>query len=379
MKLYRLIAVAQKEGIHILRDWRTLLLGIAIPSFMLILFGFALKLDVDHVPTIIWDQSNTPISRELISRFKGSSYFEVSPVMLDNYRDLEYAIDKNRVIIALIIPYDFAAKIKRGEEVGIQLIVDGSDSNTATIALGYVESITTSFSRQLRIEARKKTGVSSFHTPITLMQRVWFNEDVESKNSIIPGLIAVIMMVIAAVLTSSTISREWEQGTMEQLITTPIKVPELILGKLFPYFLIGMFDMAVIVLMGEYIFEVPMLGNPFMLFGMGVIFLIGALALGIWISALCRTQLASSQMAMVSTFLPSFLLSGFMNPIVNMPYIIQLLSYAVPARYFLFLLRSVYLKGVGLKVLAFETLLLTLFSMLMLLFAVRNFKKNLES
>lgn len=379
MKLYRLIAVAQKEGIHILRDWRTLLLGIAIPSFMLILFGFALKLDVDHVPTIIWDQSNTPISRELISRFKGSSYFEVSPVMLDNYRDLEYAIDKNRVIIALIIPYDFAAKIKRGDEVGIQLIVDGSDSNTATIALGYVESITTSFSRQLRIEARKKTGVSSFHTPITLMQRVWFNEDVESKNSIIPGLIAVIMMVIAAVLTSSTISREWEQGTMEQLITTPIKVPELILGKLFPYFLIGMFDMAVIVLMGEYIFEVPMLGNPFMLFGMGVIFLIGALALGIWISALCRTQLASSQMAMVSTFLPSFLLSGFMNPIVNMPYIIQLLSYAVPARYFLFLLRSVYLKGVGLKVLAFETLLLTLFSMLMLLFAVRNFKKNLES
>lgn len=379
MKLYRLIAVAQKEGIHILRDWRTLLLAIAIPSFMLILFGFALKLDVDHVPTVIWDQSNTPMSRELISRFKGSSYFEVSPVMLDNYRDLEYAIDTNKAIIALIIPYDFSRKIKRGEEVTVQLIIDGSDSNTATIAMGYVESITTGFSRLLRIEERKKTGISTFHTPITLMQRIWFNEDVESKNSIIPGLIAVIMMVIAAVLTSSTISREWEQGTMEQLITTPIKVPELILGKLLPYFLIGMFDMAVIVLMGEYIFEVPMLGNPLMLFGMGVIFLTGALSLGIWISAMCRTQLASSQMAMVSTFLPSFLLSGFMNPIVNMPYVIQLISYAVPARYFLFLLRSIYLKGVGLSVLALETFLLTTFSILMLLFAVRNFKKNLES
>lgn len=378
MKLYRMLAVAKKEGIHILRDWRTLVLAVAIPSFMLVLFGFALKLDVDNVPTIVWDQSNTPQSRDLISRFQGSSYFNLSPGSVDNYRDLELAIDQNRAIIAIIIPFDFSPKIKRGDTATVQLIVDGSDSNTATIALGYVESIITSFSRALKVEARQKMGQKAIQTPITLLSRIWFNDDVESKNSIVPGLIGVIMMVIAAVLTSSTISREWEQGTMEQLISTPIKVPELILGKLFPYFVIGMFDMAIIVLMGQYIFEVPMRGNAILLFVMGVIFLVGALSMGILISTFCRTQLASSQMAMVSTFLPSFLLSGFMNPIVNMPYAIQIISYAVPARYFIFLLRSIYLKGVGIRVLAFETTLLTIFSVIMVSMAIRKFKKKLE-
>lgn len=378
MKLYRLVAVARKEAIHIFRDWRMLVLAIAVPAFMLVLFGFALKLDVDHVPTIIWDQSNTPLSRDLISRFQGSTYFQVLPGTVDNYRDLEYAIDKNRAIIALIIPYEFARSIKQGKETPVQLIVDGSDSNTATIALGYVETISTEFSKQLKVESRQKQGLKPQPTPITLLSRVWYNDDVESQNSIVPGLIAVIMMVIAAVLTSSTISREWEQGTMEQLISTPIKVPELIIGKLIPYFVIGMFDMAVIVLMGEFIFFVPLKGNALLLFGMGMIFLVGALSLGIWISTVCRTQLASSQMAMVSTFLPSFLLTGFLSPIANMPYVIQLISYAVPARYFLFLLRSIYLKGVGIRILAFETLLLTIFTALMLTLALTKFKKRLD-
>lgn len=378
MKLYRLLAVAKKEGIHILRDWRTLILAIAIPAFMLVLFGFALKLDVDKVPLIIWDQNGTPKSRELISRFQGSIYFNLQDTPINNYRDLEYAIDTNRAILALIIPYDFEANIKKGKETPIQLIVDGSDSNTATIALGYVESIARSFSKELKVEARRKLGITPYQSPIDIRMRVWFNDDVESKNSIVPGLIGVIMMVISAVLTSSTISREWEQGTMEQLISTPIKVPELILGKLLPYFAIGMFDMSVIVLMGEFIFDVPMRGNPFLLFSMGMIFLVGALSLGILISASCRTQLASSQMAMISTFLPSFLLSGFMNSISIMPKVIQIISYTVPARYFIFLLRSIYLKGVGIRVLAFETMLLTIFAVIMLSLAIGKFKKRLD-
>ncbi len=378
MKLHRLLAVSKKEGIHILRDWRTLVLAIAIPSFMLVLFGFALKLDVDHVPMIVWDQNNTPQSRELISRFEGSIYFNLQAGAVNNYRDLEYAIDKNRAILALIIPYDFASRINNGQETPVQLIVDGSDSNTATIALGYVESIIRTFSKKLRVEARRLHGLPPSVSPIELRTRIWFNDDVESKNSIVPGLIGVIMMVIAAVLTSSTISREWEQGTMEQLISTPIKVPELILGKLFPYFVIGMFDMAVIVLMGEFIFNVPMRGSAILLFVMGMIFLIGALSLGILISTACRTQLASSQMAMITTFLPSFLLSGFMNSISIMPKVIQIISYAVPARYFIFLLRSIYLKGVGLRVLAFETMLLSIFAILMLTLAIGKFKKRLD-
>jgi ABC-2 type transport system permease protein len=223
----------------------------------------------------------------------------------------------------------------------------------------------------------RRIGGRMIHTPLDLRPRVWFNADMESKNYIIPGLIAVIMMVIAALLTSLTVAREWESGTMEQLISTPLKGSELILGKLLPYFAIGMLDVLLAVVMGQFLFRVPLRGNVALLFAMAAIFLAGALSLGMVISIVTKSQLLASQLAMVLTFLPSFLLSGFMYAIGNMPHAIQLVTYLIPARYFVTLLKGIYLKGIGLEILALEAGLLTVFGAAMVLFANLKFKKKL--
>lgn len=378
MKLYRVWAIARKETIQVIRDWRSLVLALAIPFGLLLLFGFALSLDVDRVPLMIWDQNRTPESRNFISRFSGSSYFHIVLSYVESYKQIEKAIDNRETLAALVIPYDFSARLSRQQIVSVQFIIDGSDSNTATIALGYAESIVKGFSQSLLMQQMHKQGKKTFNPPLDLRLRVWFNPDLESKNTIVPGLIAVIMMVISALLTSLTIAREWERGTMEQLISTPIKVSELVLGKLIPYFAIGMFDVLIVVLAGQFIFHVPLRGSVSLLFGMSIIFMAGSLGLGILISITAKTQLVASQLAMVLTFLPSFLLSGFFTAISNMPLFIQLVSYLVPARYFMTLLKSIYLKGVGLNILYFEAILLGIYAMLMIACSLLAFKKKLE-
>lgn len=378
MKWYRTWAIARKETIQVLRDWRSLALAIAIPFGLLILFGFALSLDVDHVPLMVWDQSETPDSRDLISRFSGSPYFDIVKPYANNYHEIEYAIDNREALGALVISKDFSEKLTSGNIVPVQLIIDGSDSNTATIALGYADAIANGFSEHLLVQQMKHLGKEPLKPPLDLRLRVWFNPELESQYTIVPGLIAVIMMVISALLTSLTIAREWERGTMEQLISTPVKVPELIFGKLIPYFFIGMFDVLVVVLAGQFIFGVPLRGSVLLLFGMSIIFMIGSLALGIVISIIAKSQLVASQLAMVSTFLPSFLLSGFFTAITNMPIVIQYVSYIVPARYFMTILKAIYLKGVGLRVLYVEALLLCLYTIIMVTWARLAFKKKLE-
>jgi ABC-2 type transport system permease protein len=212
---------------------------------------------------------------------------------------------------------------------------------------------------------------------LEIRPRAWFNADMQSRNYIIPGLIAVIMMVIAALLTSLTVAREWERGTMEQLISTPVQGTELILGKLIPYFAIGMFDVLLAVLMGQFVFQVPLRGSVALVFGMAAVFMAGALSMGMLISIVTKSQLLASQVAMTSTFLPAFLLSGFMVPIANMPGAIRAVTYLVPARYFVTLLHAIYLKGVGLEILAFEAILLTVFGAAMVLVAYVKFEKKL--
>jgi ABC-2 type transport system permease protein len=276
-----------------------------------------------------------------------------------------------------VIPCDFAQRIESGRAAPVQLIVDGSDSNTATIAMGYADAVAFAYSQDVAVSEIERLGGQRLHLPIELRPRIWFNAELESKNYIIPGLIAVIMMVIAALLTSLTVAREWERGTMEQLISTPVTGPELILGKLFPYFTIGMIDVLLAVLMGEFLFRVPLRGSVALLFGMAAIFLAGALALGMLISIVTKTQLLASQLAMVLTFLPSFLLSGFMYAVGNMPGPIRVITHLIPARYFVALLKGIYLKGVGLEILAVEAGLLTLFGAAMVLLAKVKFEKKL--
>lgn len=230
MKVLRICAVARKEFIHILRDPRSLGMGIAIPMLLLVLFGYALTLDVDNVPMVVWDQDGSPASRELISPFQGSRYFSLRG-RVRNYRKLERTIDSGQVLIGHIISTDFAARLESGRAAPVQLIVDGSDSNTATIATGYAEVVAQTYSQEVALERIQRVGGRPLQPPLDLRPRVWFNADMESKNYIMPGLIAVIMMVIAALLTSLTVAREWERGTMEQLISTPVRGRELVLWR----------------------------------------------------------------------------------------------------------------------------------------------------
>ena len=376
MKPLRVWAVARKEFIHVIRDPRSLGMGIAIPMLLLLLFGYALTLDVDNVPLVVWDQSESPASRQLVSGFLGSRYFLLRSYV-HNYPEVEQAVDSGRALMALIIPRDFSGRIESGRLAPVQIIADGSDSNTATIAMGYADVVALAYSQGVAVNTLRRTGGRMIQTPVDLRPRVWFNADMESKNYIVPGLIAVIMMVIAALLTSLTVAREWESGTMEQLISTPLKGSELILGKLLPYFAIGMLDVLLAVVMGQFLFRVPLSGNVALLFAMAAIFLAGALSLGMVISIVTKSQLLASQLAMVLTFLPSFLLSGFMYAIGNMPHAIQLVTYLIPARYFVALLKGIYLKGIGLEILALEAGLLTVFGAAMVLFANLKFKKKL--
>jgi ABC-2 type transport system permease protein len=351
-------------------------MAIAIPMLLLTLYGYALTLDVDNVPLVIWDQSESPASRELISRFLGSRYFALRG-SVRSYREVERAIDSGRALLALIIPRDFAGPVDSGRPAPVQLIVDGSDSNTATLAAGYAEISVLTCSQAITLQQIQRNGGRAPRAPVELRPRVWFNADLESRNYIIPGLIAVIMMVIAAMLTSLTVAREWERGTMEQLVSTPLRSQELILGKLLPYFSIGLLDVVLAVLMGEFLFRVPLRGSVALLFLLAAIFLAGAMSLGMLISIVTKNQLLANQLAMVTTFVPSLLLSGFVFAISNMPKPLQLISYVIPARYFVALLKGIYLKGVGLEILAGEAALLTVFGAGMVFLANVAFKKKL--
>ena len=376
MKPQRIKAMARKEFLHVLRDPRSLGMAIAMPMVLLLLFGYALTLDVDRVPMAVWDQSDTPASRELISRFAGSRYFSLREYV-NNYREVERGIDHREVLMALIIPRDFAGKVASGRSAAVQLIVDGSDSNTATIAIGYATVVTQGYSQDVSLRELQRLGGRAPQAPLELRPRMWFNNEMQSRNYIIPGLIAVIMMTIAALLTSLTVAREWERGTMEQLISTPVKGPELILGKLAPYFVIGMVDVVLAVLMGEYLFRVPLRGSVVLLFIMTAVFLVGALAMGMVISIVAKNQLVANQLAMVLTFLPAFILSGLIYAISNTPPVVQVITHLVPARFLVTLLKGIYMKGAGVTILIGEASLLVLFAAAMIVLANVRFKKKL--
>jgi ABC-2 type transport system permease protein len=375
MKWYRVRAICRKEFIHVFRDPRSLAMAVAIPMLLLLLFGYALSLDVDRVPLVVWDQSDSPESRELVSRFVGSRYFTFRGAVR-NYAEMERAIDTARALVALVVPSDFARQVRMGTDSSVQFIADGSDANTASMAISYARATTAAYSQAVILDAVRRAGKKAPEMPLEVRPRVWFNEDMESRNYIVPGLIAVIMMVITALLTSLTVAREWERGTMEQLISTPVKGPELILGKFIPYFAIGMTDVLISVLMGEFLFHVPLRGSVILLFVMAAVFLTGALSMGILISVIAKNQFLANEIALVATFLPSFLLSGFIYPISNMPLVLQVLTHIVPARYFVALMKGIYLKGVGLDILWREALLLVVFVCLVVFLAIMRFKKK---
>ncbi|MFI5337307.1 MAG: ABC transporter permease [Opitutales bacterium] len=372
----RLWAVARKESLHIRRDPRSLILAVGIPMLMLLMFGYALTLDVDRVPFVVWDQSRTPASREFTARFRATRYFDFRGAV-GSYAGLERAIDTREAMLALVLPPDFAGQLAAGRPAAVQAIVDGSDSNTAGLVLGYAQAIASTYNLQLTTaQVRRLTGGAPA-VALDLRTRVWFNPDLESRNFIVPGIMAVIMGLIAALLTSLTIAREWERGTMEQLISTPVRPAELILGKLLPYSAIGLANMIIAVLMAVFLFSVPLRGSVPLLFGVGMVFVVGTLAQGILISTVARQQLLASQFSMISTFLPAFLLSGFAFAIANMPLPVQAVTYIVPARYFVALVKGIFLRGVGLETLWPDALFLVVFAVVVIAIAIRRTRKTL--
>src|SRR5437667_4803091 len=381
MSLRRTIAVARKEMRHILRDSRSLAMALAVPVLMLLLFGLALSLDVDQIPTMIYDADQTASSRELIEQFRGSRYFQIAGYT-DSYKAIERDIDSNKILLGVAIPANYSRLIAEGKESTVQLLIDGSDSNTASIALGYAEAIVRLYNFQLRSEGQNRKGGASpgsvqLAPAVDPLLRVWYNSRLESKNYVVPGLIAVILMIIGSVLTSLTIAREWEMGTMEQLLSTPLRPTELVLGKMLAYFVVGMLDLSISIACGLFIFQVPLRGSFLLLVATSCLFLFGTLFWGIYLSAASKTQLQAYQMAMLTSFLPSFMLSGFVYAIESMPAPIQAFSRIVPASYFVTILKGIFLKGVGLEVLWTDTLFLAVYAASVFFLAARKLKQKI--
>lgn len=378
MNVFRTLSVARKEARQIVRDSRSLYLALGIPVMLMILFGYALSLDVDNIPLAVWDQERSPASREFVDRMTSSGYFTVV-LQTESYDPIVRAIDKNQVNVGLIIPWDFSRGIKRGRATDVQAIVDGSDSTRAGLAIVYLETILATYMEDQQTLALTRQSVQQrIKPPIEARIRLLYNPELQSRNNIVPGLIAIIMMVIASLLTSLTIVRERETGTMEQLISTPLKPGELILGKLIPYFGLGYVDLLMTYLMGQYVFNVPFRGSLALMFFVSSLFLIGALSLGFVISVVASNQFFATQVALLGTFLPAFLLSGFVFPINNMPEALQIITNIVPARHFVTILRAIYLKGVGIEAIIVPFAMLVIFALLMTVLASRKLKKTLQ-
>ncbi|HEX3128431.1 MAG TPA: ABC transporter permease [Thermoanaerobaculia bacterium] len=367
--LTRLLAMARKEVLQLRRDTRSLILAFLLPMMLLILFGYAISWDVRNIHIAVLDGDRSAASRELIDAFRSSGYFTIVQ-NLERPAQIDQLFDRSLAQAVLVIPAGFSSNLS-----SVQIVVDGSDANTATIVLAYSEAIARTFSGKVMLRGVKIDQPLSSITPES---RVWYNEELASRNMIVPGLVAVIMMIIAAMLTSLTIAREWERGTMEQLAATPVSRVEVVLGKLLPYLAIGLADVVVCSILGVLLFDVPFRGSAALLMVLSFFFLTGALGLGIFISAAAKSQVLATQVAMMATYLPAFLLSGFMFAIEVMPAPLRAVTYLVPARYFLVVTRGIFLKGVGIEVLWFQALLMIVFALAGLSLAVLRFRKELE-
>ena len=346
MKFIRIQAVALKEFYHLIRDYRSLYLAFAIPMILILLFGYALSLDVDNVKTMVLDYDRSPVSRDFIKQMDASAYFMVTGY-LQNEKQATDSLDHGRSTMVIVIPRDWTQNIMEDRDATIQVLIDGSDPNYAGISAGYVKGFVARYNTRLLFEFLNRHGMEDIKPPIEGNIRVWFNEDLESRNFIVPGIIAIIIMIVGALLTSLVIAREYENGTMETLFSLPIRAGEFLTGKSIPYFFIGMTDVLVAVLMGQMLFDVVIKSSFWLLVLASALYLSVALSVGLLISILTKSQLVANQMAILITYLPSLLLSNFVFPIINMPKILQAVTVVVPAKYFIDILNGLYLRNVG--------------------------------
>ncbi len=375
MKFIRLKAIVRKEYYHLIRDYRSLYLAFAIPLILIILFGYALSLDVDNVETVYIDYDRSELSRDFIGKLDASSYFHVSQRLSQTKDAIDY-LDHDRAKVIIVIPPDFMKSIRADREIQLQIIIDGSDPTFGNIIRGYITAFTEQYNQKLLISFLNRQGQEPIRPPVDGRVRIWFNEDLESRNFIIPGIIAVIIMIVGALLTSLIIAREYENGTMETIKSIPVSAGELLLGKAIPYFFIGLTNVFIAILLGQLLFGIVMKGNFWLMLASTSLYLCVALSLGLWISNVTKSQLMANQIAILTTYLPSLLLSNFVFPVINMPKFLQLLTLAVPARYFIDILSGIYLRNLGVAYLWPSMLVLALMFTVLTFLNFRLLKKE---
>ena len=373
----RIPAIARKESLHILRDWRTLLIAFVLPILLILLFGFAITFDIRDLKLAVADEDRTAASRALIERFTGSRYFRLVATASDP-GELIALLDSGEAQIVLSIPKDYGRNVERWEGDTVQVLLDGSESNTATIAAGYVEAILAGLNIATVKNVLSRGGIPSKGIPpVDMQMRVWFNPEVNSTYTIVPGLVAVIMVVIAALLTSLTVVRERELGSLEGLIATPARKHEIIIGKMLPYLALTLIDCLVVAMMGVVVFNVPFAGSLLLFAGTALVFAVAGLSIGLFASVVASNQVLANQFVILTTMLPSLMLSGFMFPIKSMPGWLQVLTYALPARYFVTICRGIMLKAQPADNLVRPTVFLVIFGAVLLSLAVVRFEKKL--
>ena len=376
----RILAISKKEIIHIRRDPLTLMLAIGLPVILLLIFGYAITFDIKHIPVAVCDLDSSQKSREFVSMFAQSGYFDIVDY-IPSVNKADALLNSEKCKVVLVIPINFSKALARGEETAVQILIDGVEANTTSIALGYIQGIMQMYSSKILLDVLNKAGFANQMKgmpPVDPKIRVWYNPELRSQNYVIPGLIAVIMMIITAMLTSLTIVREKERGTIEQLIITPVKPYEIMTGKILPYLFIGLLDMLIVFIVGILVFKVPFVGNFVYLFIFATIFAACGLGIGLLISTVADSQTFAIQLTLMTSMLPAFLLSGFMIPIKNMPDIIQYVTYAIPAKYFIVVLRGVFLKSSNIFILWKEFAFLLALAVLLMVVCSKRFKKRLD-
>ncbi|MEJ2728602.1 MAG: ABC transporter permease [Deltaproteobacteria bacterium] len=360
-------AIARKEYFHLIRDFRSLYLAFFIPLLLILLFGYALSLDVEDIKTVVVDHDKTPQSRDFIRKLNASVYFKIIGHLADSSAVIE-SLDRNEAILAVVIPPGWAADLKADRKSPLQLIIDGSDPNFAGSTRAYITAYISRANQNLLVEFLNRQGLEKIEPPVEGRIRVWFNEDLESRNFIVPGIIALIIMIVGALLTSLVVAREYENGTMETIRALPVRAVEFLAGKALPYFFIALVDVLVAILMGQVLFGVVMKSSFWLMIMASCVYLGVALCIGLLISTLTKSQLVANQMAILVTYLPSLLLSNFVFPRENMPAILKMVTYIIPATYYIDILNGLYLRNLNLSFL--WPSYLVLFLMFLFLFTI---------
>ena len=360
-----ILPIVRKEFRQIIRDKRILGVLLFFPALMLFMFGYALNFDVKNTRMAVYDEDRSSASRDFIQQFFTSEYF-VKVQTLSSKAEINDLLDGEQVRVVLVVPSSFSKDIQRGKSASVQVIVDGANSNAAATVLGYINAMIQQYSLKIMAESFMRMGGQQITLPIDFQPRVWYNPELKSAKFLVPGLIAFILMVTTVVSTALSVVRERELGTMEQIMVSPIKPIELILGKTIPYIIISLIATAVILFLGYVLFDVSIKGSIFLLSMMTILFLVGGLGVGMLISTLVETQQLAFMIAVIVSMLPTFILSGFVFPIRNMPAIIQGITYLIPARYFLVALRAIILKGAGVSAFWDQAIFLTIYAAVMI-------------